>query len=256
MSEMLEVAPLFIWSLLFLLLLAGAHEIGVGLRRRRRRAEPKSGVRDAPGDEGYALSAVLGLMALLIAFTFSLALARYEERRALVVVEANALGTAWLRTSLLASPQPVRAAMRAYGEARLDFGRGAADPAELARRTEALQAALWRATIAALQPDRHTALVPAVLTPINEAFDTATTRKAEGAARIPARVLLTLIVYALAVALVLGYAAPDARRRIPGYALFAMLTLSTTLILDLDQPGAGTIQVPQTAMEEVVQSMR
>ena len=255
MSEVLEGAPLFLWSLLMLLLLAGAHEIGVGLRRRRRRAGSESGAGGAPGDEGYALSAVLGLMALLIAFTFSLALARYEERRGLVVVEANALGTAWLRTSLLASPQPVRDAMRAYGEARLGAGRGA-DPAAAARRTEALQAALWRATIAALQPDRHTALVPAVLTPVNEAFDTATARKAEGAARIPARVLLTLIVYGLAVALVLGYAAPDARRRMPVYALFAMFTLSTTLILDLDQPGSGTIQVPQTAMEEVVRSMR
>ncbi|HEY5723503.1 MAG TPA: hypothetical protein VIT45_14400 [Allosphingosinicella sp.] len=254
MSEMLEAAPLFLWSLLFLLLLAGAHEAGVRLRRRpRRAAEPGDG--DTGSDEGYALSAVLGLMALLIAFTFSLALGRYEERRGLVVVEANALGTAWLRTSLLSSPEPVRAAMRAYGEARLDFGRGS-DPAKLEQRTGPLQAALWRETVAALQPDRHTALVPAVLTPINEAFDTATARKAEGAARIPARVLLTLIVYGLAVAFVLGYAARDGRRRMPSYALFAMFTLSTTLILDLDQPGTGTIQVPQAAMEEAVRSMR
>lgn len=255
MTEVLEIAPLIVWSLLFLLLLAGAHEIGVAWRRRRRRTEADSGAAGGPGDESYALSAVLGLMALLIAFTFSLALARFEDRRSLVVIEANALGTAYLRTSMLASPEPVRAAMRAYGEARLEFGRGG-DPAELARRTQPLQAAVWREAVAALQPDRHTALVPAVLAPINEAFDTATTRTAEREARIPARVLLTLLAYALAVALVLGYAAPDARRRMPSYALFAMLTLSTTLILDLDQPTRGAIQVPQAAMEAAVQSMR
>ena len=255
MSEVLQVAPLFVWSLLFLLLLAGAREVGVRLRKRRRRAEAAAGG-ELSGDEGYVLSGVLGLMALLIAFTFSLALARFEQRRELVVVEANSLGTAYLRTSLLASPQPVRTAMRAYGEERLNFGRGDGDEEVSAQHTAELQAALWRATMEALQPDRHTALVAVMLTPINEAFDVATARKAAWAARLPTRVLLSLILYALAAAVVLGYALGDTRLRVPSYALFAMLTLSTTLILDLDQPSTGTIQVPEAPMQEVVRSMR
>src|SRR4051794_8250004 len=98
MSEMLQAAPLFLWSLLFLLLLGTAREAGAALRRRRRRAAAEPAAEAASGEEGYVVSAVLGLMALLIAFTFSLALTRYEERRRLVVVEANALGTAYLRT--------------------------------------------------------------------------------------------------------------------------------------------------------------
>ena len=146
--------------------------------------------------------------------------------------------------------------MRAYGEARLDFEQHAGDDAGSARRITALQAALWQATLDALQPDRQTALVPTVLSPLNDAFDTASARKAERAARLPNRVLITLIVYGLAAALVLGYAVPDARLRVPSYALFAMLTLSTTLILDLDQPHTGTIQVPQTPMQEAVAAMR
>lgn len=257
MSETLQAAPLILWSLCFVLLLVAAREAGVWIRTRRRSAGPDTGGGAArSGDEGYVVSAVLGLMALLIAFTFGLALSRYEQRRQLVVTEANALGTAYLRTSLLRSPQPVREAMRAYGEARLDFEQHAGDDAGSARRIAALQAALWQTTLDALQPDRQTALVPTVLSPLNDAFDTAAARKAERAARLPNRVLITLIVYGLAAALVLGYAVPDARLRVPSYALFAMLTLSTTLILDLDQPHTGTIQVPQTPMQEAVAAMR
>lgn len=66
---------------------------------------------------------MLGLLALLIGFTFSLALGRYDERRSLVLHEANALGTTWLRTDLLdtSDAKGVRTVLRRYIDARVDF---------------------------------------------------------------------------------------------------------------------------------------
>ncbi len=72
----------------------------------------------------FSLSAVLGLLALLIGFTFSLALQRYDARRELVIAEANALGTTWLRSDLLepAPRQQLRQVLRRYVANRVAFG--------------------------------------------------------------------------------------------------------------------------------------
>ena len=69
--------------------------VGVWLRSRGKHADNRT------DDEGYLLSAALALLGLLIAFTFSLALNRYDSRRDFVVLEANAIGTAWLRAGLV-----------------------------------------------------------------------------------------------------------------------------------------------------------
>ncbi len=80
-------------------------------------------------DKGLILSGVLGLLALMIAFTFSLAMNRYEARRNLVVAEANAIGTAEMRVQILASPQGAGLARRlhAYARTRLQFGLASAE---------------------------------------------------------------------------------------------------------------------------------
>ena len=84
---------------LFLVMLLSAQG---GAALRKRLARPTG---DAEAAEGYLLSATLALLGLLIAFTFSLAISRFDARRQLVVNEANAIGTAWLRAGLASSPQ-------------------------------------------------------------------------------------------------------------------------------------------------------
>lgn len=83
--------PLWLMGLLLFLALCVAREIGHALgERRRARVAQKD---ESQFDDGITMNSVLGLLALLIAFTFSLTLQRYDSRRALVIGEANALGT-------------------------------------------------------------------------------------------------------------------------------------------------------------------
>jgi hypothetical protein len=124
---------------------------------------------------------VFGLLGLLIAFTFSGALQRWDVRRSYVVAETNDVGTAWLRIDLLPgeSQPPLRDLFRRYLDARLGVYRALPDrdaaKAELAR-SEGLQREIWAYAVAvATKPDADRArmlLLPA----LNEMFDITTVR--------------------------------------------------------------------------------
>jgi len=132
----LETLPLTVIALAILAALLAAATIGyrghLWLLHRSGETEPES--------HDHLLSAVLGLLALLLGFTFSLALNRYEARRDLVVQEANAIGTTWLRTQLLESPNntAMSGLLRGYLDARLAWSEADAEP-EVWRQTVALQ---------------------------------------------------------------------------------------------------------------------
>lgn len=246
------------WSLwatgaLCLALLIAAREVGSALRRwhDRRRGE------DDRELEEFSMSSVLGLLALLIGFTFSLALQRYELRRDLVIQEANALGTTWLRLALLdAGDQArLRPLMRSYVDARIAFGAaGNADEIAAAnRRTDAVQQRLWQDAAVALAPARSTVLAALVLGPLNESIDLAGARKAQRDASIPARLLRVLLGYALVSAAMIGY--QRGRFRAASTVILLLFTLAGTVILDLDRPTTGGILEPQTPMLDLQRSI-
>lgn len=248
--------PLVVALLVMALLLA--REGGAWLHRRFVRG----GGSESTTAEGYILSAVLGLLALLVAFTFSLSLSRHEMRRGLVVAEANAIGTATLRLDLLepAARTELRGLWRDYVEARLAFG-AAADEAATARAladAAAAQRRLWAGTVAALRPIATTAGATALLNPTNEAFDLAGERTAARAARVPGEVLDVLLLYCAVAAATLGYVLAGTREphRAATGVLFALLALSVAVILDLDRPRSGAIQVSQQPMIEVAAGLR
>ncbi|MBK6720943.1 MAG: hypothetical protein IPG62_13960 [Sphingomonadales bacterium] len=237
---------------LFLVMLLSAQG---GAALRKRLARPTG---DAEAAEGYLLSATLALLGLLIAFTFSLAISRFDARRQLVVNEANAIGTAWLRAGLASSPQDdaLQRAIARYTDVRLGLSRGR-DPGEVERETAAAQKAVWDTlgqTIATAPP----ALVNSTVIAVNEMFDAASSRKAERSAIIPARVLELLVLYALLSAAIVGYVLSASGRRhlVVTSILFLLLTLAITLILDLDRPRRGSILVPQQPMLDARMSMQ
>jgi hypothetical protein len=256
MAALEDATPIWAIMLGLLLLLAAAWEGGARVHAwaARRRADPED-----TGDVGQVLTSVLGLLALLVAFTFGLALDRYETRRSLVVDEANALGTAYLRTSVLDAPDRLRGLLRAYASERLTYGlETGRRQAEARGRSERLQAAIWAEANAQLRTYRGSATMTLVLSPLNEAFDLASSRAAALAARIPTTVLVVLLLYAAVSAAVLGYAVggPTRRNRPASLVMFAVLSLAIGLILDLDRPRGGSIRVPQTAMSDALNAMR
>jgi hypothetical protein len=202
--------------------------------------------------------AVLGLLALLLGFTFSLALNRYEARRDLVVQEANAIGTTWLRAQLLEDGDrtAMTGLLRDYLQARLAWSETAATDASA--RTASLQRQLWAATGHAVRTDTNPQLSRGVMDAVNESFDTASARMAARAAHVPDRVLDILLLYAVLSAAMLGYASAAKGRphRMATAMVLVLLTLALVMILDVDRPRSGAIQVSQQPLEDLQRSWR
>lgn len=245
-------------GLAIVMILAAEAGFRVSTVLRRRRPE---------GDEtdegaGYVLSAALALLGLLIAFVFGMAAERYEGRRLLVVDEANAISTAALRYQLL--PEPHRSeligTMADYVKVRLTFfdsGRDMTKVREAEGRAEAIQARIWAQVGQAIRTPEGAPLVVPVLTATNEMFDLAASRHAALDARVPARAVQVLLLFAVAAAALMGHSlAADGRRHlISTSGLFVLVALAISLIVDLDSPRIGRILVPQGPMIHVAEQV-
>lgn len=253
LDRFLHQTSVAILSLGLLLGMLACWQLGVWFRAVVARRWP-----DEDDGVGHILSAVLGLLALLVGFTFSLALERHELRRSLVVVEANALGTAYLRTGLIEAGPVLRTELRAYTAQRLAYGlNGGAKQAAAEQEAARLRAKIWRDATAAVLPHRDTDLAPMILDPLNEAFDAASSRSAALQSRIPTSVLASLAIYVWVSAAVLGYSVGrHSRHRIASGVMFVLLTMAIALILDLDRPRDGTIRIAQTAMQATLADMK
>ena len=255
---MLESAPIWVFALLLFAAMTVASGLGNWLNNRLRVRSPRSG----GNDESYVLSSVFGLMALLLAFAFSLAVGRYEERRELVVEEANAIGTMASRLSLLAPEDRdrLKAELATYAGDRVKAGVtgdtvGWEQASEAAtRRFDAFATDLY-ATTMATPPDAHDMLL---IQALNATGDAATARHAARKARLPGEVIGLLALFCIAGAGVRGYAfeTSGTRHAVVSLTFFVLLALAFGTILDLDRPRGGTILVPQEELERTAASLR
>lgn len=230
-----------------------------------RRAGVRRQLRDPSGPTpgGGALeAAIFGLLALLIAFTFSGAAARFDARRHLVVEEANAIGTAYLRLDLLpAATQPaLRDSFRRYLDSRLDAYRKMPDldaaRAELAR-SEAVQAEIWTQAVSACpRAEGGTPACMLLLPALNQMIDITTTRKAAGLIHPPAIVFVMLGAVALISALLAGYnlTGDSTRNRLLMLGFAATIAVTVYVILDIEYPRLGFIRVD--AIDRVLVELR
>jgi hypothetical protein len=193
--------------------------------------------------------AVYGLLGLLVAFTFSGAASRFEERRKLIGEEANAVGTAYLRLDLLPAEAqgPLKEKFRQYLDSRLASYRHLPDVvaarAEL-DRSIALQGEIWRDAVAALQLPGAPAPV-AVLPPINDMIDITTTRLVRMQTHPPPIIFVLLGAITLVAGLLAGHGMSGGK----GRNLLHMLVYATVMagavyvIMDLEYPRGGLIRI-------------
>jgi len=256
------------WTLLFelttaelaLLLVAtivGATAVGVFVGRR---------VRDrAPGLSepfGALQAALLGLVALLLAFGLSLALSRYEDRRASLVAEANAIGTTWLRAQTL--PETIRSRslglLVRYTESAIDVADyKPGSEAELAAvsRENQLQRRLWALAGQAVTAEPQASAPRLYVETLNEMIDMQTVRVAILNNRVPSAVLLLeLFGAALAVGLLTAYLVLSGRGIVTVSFASILVVLVLFVIADLDRPTRGEIQVPDAVLVDQLESMR
>lgn len=252
----LDMMPVWVIGLLLLSALTMAVALGCAGQSRVQRMT-NAGL-DPPFGGTHLLSAVLGLLALLLGFSFSMAMDRYDTRRQLVVQEANALGTTWLRIQLLDEPDRTVMSdlMRRYVDVRLSWSNSAVENPP-ANSAVVLQQQLWAATGVALRSDSPPLLARGVMDSLNESIDLASTRTAARAAHIPDFVQGLLLVYAILSMAMLGTVLGNSLKlHLPQTALLlVLLTLAHMMVLDLDRPRTGSIQVSQQPMKDLRQSI-
>jgi hypothetical protein len=218
------------------------------LGRRIGHIVPGAGEADA---FGLLDGAVFALLGLLFAFTFSAAAGRFDQRRALIVTEANAISSARLLVDLVPADarQPLLDSFDRYIRSRVESYDLATDPAGFAaafERTQALQQEIWQQAIAAgPRPDVLPAVNSQLIPALNEMFDITTTRAMAMATHAPPVLMLSLWVAALMATAIAGYSSRSSSQlrlvSVTGYA--AMISLSIYLIIDFEYPRAGFIRV-------------
>jgi len=249
-----------LFAILLLAGMVGFLEIGrrIGIRRVAVDAE---GVREGAGAvEG----AVFGLLGLLLAFTFSGAASRFDERRHLIVQEANAIGTAYLRLDLLPAQEqpPLRDLFRRYLDSRLAAYRKLPDlkaaMVELNHSTQ-LQREIWTQAVAATESEAARSARMLLIPALNEMFDITTTRTAARKMHPPAIIFVMLSTLSLVGSLLAGYGMARAKTRgwfhIFGFAI--IMSVAVYVIIDLEFPRAGFIRVDSfdQVLVEVRESM-
>jgi hypothetical protein len=210
---------------------------------------------------GVLQAALLGLVALLLAFGLSLAVSRYETRRSNIVTEANAIGTTYLRAQMLEEPVRSRSLDLLVGYTRsalrLSDAVPGSDEADAARaREERIQRRLWNLAGDALDTAPAASAPRLYVETLNEMIDAETVRVASLSNRVPTAVLaLEVLGSALALGLLAAYLVLVGRgvfAVLLASALVAFLLLVTT---DLDRPTRGMIQVPDTVLRDQLASM-
>jgi Protein of unknown function (DUF4239) len=237
-------------------LLVVSIEVGFQLGNKRK------GEDSDPSQISTLENAVLGLLALLLAFTFSMALARYDARKQLVLAEANAIGTAFLRAQLLPPPddKEITNLLRQYVDVRLEFYGADLDEVKVreeSEKTERLHQQIWSHAIDLSAKDERSGAVRLFIESINEVMDFHEKRLTAMRDHVPETVFLTLYMVAAVGLGFVGYSRGFSGRRHFLVTLILAILISTviTLIADLDRPRRGLIKVSQQSMLDLRQSL-
>lgn len=209
----------------------------------------------ATGQVGAIQGAMLGLLGLLLGFSFAAAGSRFLEKQDLIVAEGNAIGTAYLRADLLVDPHKteLRAALKHYTEYRVELSRElpAALTPDVHAAFERQHARIWNAAVAGVMA--NTATMQVVLPPVNEVIDLHATRIAAGKKHLPAPVMGLLIACSVLAMGVMGYGSGiGGRRRAPLTVSLALLVAGALWItIDLDHPRAGVLRLSDAPLRDL-----
>lgn len=254
----LDNLPLPMLGVILLASIFLAAAAGYGLRlwgnRDRAAATPEQ-----QSQENNIIAGLLGLLTLLLAFTFSLAIDRFEVRRELVITHSNTIGTAYLRVQLLPEPHRTRLSrlLTDYTGNVLKLAQAQRNilPSLLARDDRLLND-IWSATVAANDATKTLPSSATFLESMNAMIDADAARRGARLARLPDRVLATLFVYLAIIGAVLGYLVSGNRLRLVASVLMTLLVVSFVLIVDIDQPTRDSIVESQSSMEAVLGTLK
>jgi hypothetical protein len=206
-------------------------------------------------------AALLGIVGLLLAFGLSLAVSRYEDRRANVVTEANGIGTTYLRAQTLPAPNSSRSLKLLVDYTRTairlsDHVPGSAAARQAAASEQQIQRQLWALAARALETAPTASAPRLYVESLNEMIDSETVRVAALSNRVPTAVfVLDILGSAVALGLLAAYLAIAGRGMLAVVLASALVAFLLLVTADLDRPTRGMIRVPDTALRSQLQSM-
>jgi hypothetical protein len=210
---------------------------------------------------GVLQAALLGVVGLILAFGLSLAVGRYEDRRAAIVTEANAIGTTYLRAQLVAEPARSRSLelIRRYTDLALRVSREVPNSSAMRRTTAAegvIQRRLWALAGQAVDGAPVASAPRLYVETLNDAIDAQEARLSALNNRVPGAVLaLEVFGAAAALALLALHISVLGRGLFALIAAAALVSLLLVVTFDLDRPTRGVITVPATPLVSVRASM-
>jgi ribose/xylose/arabinose/galactoside ABC-type transport system permease subunit len=202
---------------------------------------------------------ILGLLALLLGFTFNMALQRFDNRSHAIINEANSIGTAMLRTQLLPKPYDSLAysLLQQYVDLRLKISTNDLTKIEertsINKETDELQKKIWETSIKAAEIDPRPVTTGYFITSLNDVIDSRGERNAILQRHVPEVILFLLFLVFIINGALMGYSSGLGLKRayIPTVMLTILIVMVVFIIIDLDRPKRGLIKVKQDSLIEL-----
>ncbi len=248
--EWLSPAAIFVGTMALVLLSTYA---GIALARFRKKHLLE--------DQETSVNAVVGpstaLLAFLLAFTFGLTASRFDAKRGLLLEEINAIGTTFLRASLIPEPHgaAVRALLKEYVDLRVELARHPEKAKPLIRRSEELQGLMWPHAAALAKADlKNPEIATLFVDSLNQMFDAQTKRITVSVFyQMPLAIWIALLAVTIFSMLEVGYLLGMFDHVNWLLILVLSLALATVILLiaDLDRNAAGLIRVELQPMVDL-----
>ena len=256
MTNILDPVPTWAIMLVSALLIFAMSEVGFQLGRRR------GPVAEGRDPSILVQTSAFTVLALLLGFSFSLALGRYDGRRSALLREANAINSAFLRAQVLdgQTASAERGDLLVYIDERLAYAQYDADPQQRQiadAKSTALQRTMWNLAAAEGRRDTHSTMVPLYIAALSDVIALSREEAAILNAHIPDVVIFWLLLIAFIASAMMGYGfGREGKRALAFKAVFAlMVALTFGLVLDLDRPQRGLIRVSLGPMQAIQQLM-
>lgn len=208
---------------------------------------------------GTVVGGMLGLMGFLMAFSIGIAIGQHGDRKGMVITEANAIGTAWLRAGFLDEPDSMslRTLLREYVDIRLEAARDVKKLPAAVAHSEQIHLDLWAVIERNVRQGNDTGIMATVVESINEVIDVHSQRLEAATRRLPRVLGIVLISATILSFLLLGVASSaDRKRDSAAIVLFALVFVAVLMIMvDLDRPQEGLLTVSQAAMSDLLRQM-
>ena len=214
---------------------------------------------EVKGQTNSIQAGILGLLALLLGFTFNMALQRFDNRSYAVIKESNAIGTALLRTKLLPAPYDSIAnnLLQQYVDLRIEISSVdltvTNERKSINERTDKVQNQVWDSAIKAAEIDPRPVTTGYFLTSLNDVIDARGERSAILQRHVPELILFLLFIVFIFGGALMGFTSGLGLKRayIPTVIFTLMIVLVVFIIIDLDRPKRGLIKVNQNSLVEL-----